>query len=216
MRTLGLFLAGAAAGALVCLAASLFDDSTETEPETPKTDAAPKEAASRYAFHQAEYVHPRIVQDMLGWMSDKHGSVVCVDLDAGNDSNQYHGAYKVVERAGRTFVEWKKGTGKQEESFSYEHIGTSPSGIHMIACYDRGGGSGVFGSAALFRMETDKTLVGNRKRTLLRILDKIGLGDRYKGSITYEGGTLKIGADEGPFKGRDGPRDGKPLSIPVP
>ena len=212
MRTLGLFLAGAAAGALTCLAVSLLDDSTETAPETPKTDAAPKEAASRYAFHQAEYVHPRIVQDMLGWMSDKHGSVVCVDLDAGNDSNQYSGAYDVVKRAGRTFVEWK---GTRGESFSYEYIGTSPSGVHMIVCYDRGGGSGLSGSVALFRMETDRTFVGNRKRTLLKILDHISLGDRYDGSITYENGTLKIGADEGPFKGGDGPRD-KPLSIPVP
>lgn len=216
MRTLGLFLAGAAAGALVCLAASLLDNSTEAPPETPKTDAAPKEAASRYAFHQAEYVHPRIVQDMLGWLSDKHGSVVCVDLDAGNDSNQYSGAYEVVKRAGRTFVEWKEGTGRREESFSYEYIGTSPSGVHMIVCYDRGGGSGLFMDVALFRMETDRTFVGNRKRTLLKILDHIPLGDRYDGSITYEDGTLKIGADEGPFKGRDGPRDGKPLSIPVP
>ena len=208
MKTVGLFLAGAAVGALVCLVASLLDDSTETAPETPRTDAA-----SRYAFHQEEYVHPLIVQDMLGSLADKHGSVVCVDLDAGNDSNQYHGAYEVVKRIGRTFVEWK---GTQGESFSYEYIGTSPSGVYMIACYDRGGGSGLFGSVALFRMETDKTLVENRKRTLLRILDDISLGDRYDGSVIYEDGTLKIGADKERFKSGGGPRDGKPLSIPVP
>lgn len=183
------------------------DESPLSVPIDAQAEAAP------YAFHQPDYVHPLIVQDMLGSLADLHGSVVCVDLDAGNDSNRYHGAYAVVKRGGNEWVEWK---GTQRESFRYRHIGTSPSGVHMIVCYDSGGGSGVFGSAALFRMETDRTLVENRKRTLLKLLDAISLGDRYDGSIAYEDGTLMIGADEGRFKGMGGPRDGKPLSIPVP
>ena len=205
MRTAALFLGGAAAGALLYLAGSLLfnQDSAEIE-----TEAAP----SRYAFDKAEYPHPRIVAELIGELSDSEGAVVTVDLEAGRGSERFAGKVDLMERGGHTWIEWSG----EREYITYRNIGASPTGVHMVLCYENGGGTGSFGNVALFRMKTDKTFVDKRERTLLTILDAIPLGDRYRGGVVYENGMLNIGADEGRFKGMGGPRDGKPLSIPVP
>jgi hypothetical protein len=39
-----------------------------------------------------------------------------------------------------------------------------------------------------------------RERLLLHAEGSIGLGDRYSGSVTYDGGVLRIGTDESPMK----------------
>ncbi len=205
MRTLGLFLAGAAAGALVCLAASLLDNSTEAPPETPKT--------SRYAFHQEEYIHPHIVAIMMGNLTSDEEMIVTVDIGVADRKYSYMGGYEVTELMGHTWVQWKSAP---RDYTMYRYIGASPSGVQMIAAIVSFGGSSSFGFVLLFRIDTDQTFVNERERTLLTLLDAIPLGDRYEGAIEYKNGVLNIAADEGRFKGSGGPRDGKPLSISVP
>ncbi len=208
MRTVGLFLAGAAVGALICFIALRLDNSTETETETPKTDAAP-----RYAFHQEEYIHPRIVLNMMGDLSSGEEMIVTVDIGAANREYSHMGGHEITELMGNTWVQWNGAPG---EYAMYRYIGASPSGVQMIVSILSFGGSGSFGDVLLFRIDTDQTFFNKRERTLLTLLDAIPLGDRYEGAIEYKDGVLNIGADEGRFKGGGGPRDGKPLSIPVP
>lgn len=164
------------------------------------------ENRSAYSFEREEFVHPLIVRELLGWLSDRTATVVAVDLTSSNRSNRFFGEFSRSVRDGRTWVEW---VGDGRESFAYAHIATSPSGIQMVECYDRGGGSGVFGSVGLFSIECDRALeagivMSTRTRVLLKTLGSVPLGDRYAGPIVYENGVLAIGPDEGWFnRGKD-------------
>ena len=164
---------------------------------------------SVYSFEREEFVHPLIVRELLGWLSDRTSTVVAVDLTSSNRSNRYFGEFSRSVRDGRTWVEW---VGDGGESFAYAHIATSPSGIQMVECYDRGGGTGVFGSVGLFSVECDQALevglvMSTRTRVLLKTLGCLPLGDRYSGEIVFENGVLTVGPDSGWFRrGKDAAR----------
>jgi hypothetical protein len=156
----------------------------------------------RYSFEREEFVHPLIVRELLGWLSDRAATVVAVDLTSANRSNRFFGEFSHTARNGRTWVMW---SGENRESFVYAYIATSPSGIRMVECHDCTGGSGIFGWVALFSLERDQSVeqdagkVSSRPRILLKTLGSIGLGDRYDGEITYSSGFLNIGPDHGWF-----------------
>jgi len=161
-----------------------------------------------YSFERAEFIHPLIVRELLGWISDPAATVIAVDLTAANRSNRFFGEFSITVRDGRSWAGW---VGDKGEYFTYAHIATSPSGIQMVECYDCGGGSGVFGSVGLFSLERDQALEEEsakfsvRPRIILKSLGSVMLGDRYKGKIAYEDGLLVIGPDEGWFqRGKDG------------
>lgn len=154
-----------------------------------------------YSFRQEEFIHPLIVRELIGWLSDPAETVIAVDLSVANRSNRFAGAFSLTQQDDRTFVKW---TSDDRGSFMYAHIATSASGIQMVECYDCGSGSGVFGSVGLFSLEQDRALEkpgdAARTRILLKTLGNIVLGDRYNGKIVYHNGVLVIGPDEGWFQ----------------
>lgn len=155
-----------------------------------------------YSFEREEFVHPLIVRELLGWISDPEATVVALDLASANNSNRFFGEFSQTVRDGRTWIEWGC---VEREWFSYSHIATSPSGIQMVECYDCGGGSGVFGSVGLFSFEHDRALAAGVEmsapsRILLKTLGSVSLGDRCRGQIIYNDGILAIGPDEGLFQ----------------
>jgi len=156
-----------------------------------------------YSFSRPEFIHPLIVRELLGWLSDPFETVTSIDLSAANRSNRFYGEFSARDVTGRTWVRWES---EDRGTFSYSHIATSASGVHIVECHDGGGGSGVFGSVALLALECDRALVdeavgsiSTRQRVLLKTLGRIGLGDRYDGSISYQDGMLVIGPDHGWF-----------------
>ena len=164
---------------------------------------------NRYSFACDEFVHPLIVRELLGWISDTSETIVGVDLESSNNSNRFHGDFEINDRDGRKWVTWTGSESFGREFFTYAHIATSPTGVEMVKCYDCGGGSGVFGSVGLFLLDPDRALdescsgsISSRDRQVLKILGSIGLGDRYKGKLTYEDKILTIGRDQGRFKSR--------------
>jgi hypothetical protein len=180
----------------------------------PRAGAPPWERL-RYSFVREEFVHPLIVRELLGWLSDPASTIVSVDLVTANQSNRFWGDFSVHKGDRGVQVEWRN---DQREFFGYTHIGTSPSGVHMIECHDRTGGSGVFGSVCLLSLEQDRSLyeerarsLFTRERVLLKTLGSITLGDRYAGEITYRNGFLVIGPDEGPFRRGDEARKEVPI-----
>lgn len=169
----------------------------------------------RFSFVHEEYVHPLIVSELSGWISDAHETIIAIDLTSANHSNRFFGAYTVRDYDGRQWIEYR---GEQGESFSYSHIATSPSGVQMVECYDCGGGSGVFGHVLFLSLECDRSVTLNRdgevvtrERILLKTLGSIGLGDRYNGTVSYDGEHLVIDPDEG----RHGARRKEYVRIPV-
>ena len=157
---------------------------------------------SRFSFTQEEYIHPRIVRELQGRISDRNQTVVAVDLMAANRSNRFYGDRWVRAIGQRIWVGWTD----HKEEFSYSHIATSASGVHIVECSDRGGGTGIFRSVLLFALDGDRSLdegpsgaLFTRERILLKALGTISLGDRYEGEIEYRNGWLVIGPDRGHF-----------------
>ncbi|MCX6910850.1 MAG: HNH endonuclease signature motif containing protein [Verrucomicrobia bacterium] len=158
----------------------------------------------RYSFVREEYIHPLIVRELLGWISDPHETVVAIDLAQANHSNRFFGDFSARSQGPRLWVEWRN---DQRESFAYSHIATSPSGVHMVECHYCGGGSGVFGLISLLGFDFDRALYEKHsgtmlstERILLKTFGSVGLGDRYSGEIKYHDGLLIVGPDEGWFK----------------
>ena len=94
---------------------------------------------NRYSFACDEFVHPLIVRELLGWISDSSETVVGVDLESANSSNRFHGDFEIDDRDGRKWVKWKGPESDRREFFKYAHIATSPTGVEMVECYDCGG-----------------------------------------------------------------------------
>ena len=160
----------------------------------------------RFSFQQEEYVHPLIVKELLGWISDRHETVVGIDLESANKSNRFFGDVQHHEHDNKAWIACRS----ENESFSYAFVATTPSGINILECHDWGGGSGVFGSVALLCMETDRAMdmdddgrPTTRQRSVLKILGQHCLGDRYSGRIWYESGVLHVGPDRGWFSRGD-------------
>ena len=162
----------------------------------------------RYSFVRDEFIHPLILKELLGWLSDTEETVAAVNLTAANRSNRFFGEFTSSGQGDGTLsVQWH-GSG---ESFAYTHIATSPSGIEMVRCSDWSGGGGVFGSVGLFYLEQDRAVeyideglaepkrVLTRERALIKTLGSIPLGDRYDGKISYRAGVLSVGPDTGWF-----------------
>jgi hypothetical protein len=147
-----------------------------------------------YSFENEELVHPRIVKELIGWLSDPAAAIVAVDLCTANRSNRFFGDFTTSISDGRLWVECDdEGTGW----FRYAHLATSPCGVHMVECYEGGGGSGIFGHVALLSFEEDRTAEGGetRPRVILKTLGNVGLGDRYQGEVVYKDGILIVSGE---------------------
>lgn len=163
-------------------------------------------SCNRFSFQKEEYVHPLIVKELPGWISDRHETIVGIDLESANKSNRFFGNVQHHQHDNRV---WVACNGKNE-SFSYAFVATTPSGINILECHDSGSGSSVFGSIALLCMETDRAMdmddegrPTTRQRSVLKILGQHTLGDRYSGRIWYESGVLHVGPDRGWFRRGD-------------
>ncbi len=159
---------------------------------------------SPYSFVRDEFIHPLIVKELLGWLSDPAETVIAIDLKQSNHSNRFFGPFSVRTIDGRLWVEFDE---SPNGFFNYSYIATSPSGVHMVECCESGGGTGRFGSIILLTLQYDRALfVGDnnelrsRERILLKTLGSINLGDRYYGDITYKDGMLIVGPDKGWFQ----------------
>ena len=169
---------------------------------------------NRYSFACEEFIHPLIIRELLGWISDSPETIVGVDLESSNKSNRFHGDFEINNRAGRKWVKWTGSESFGREFFTYAHIATSPTGVEMVECYNCGGGSGIFGYVALFCLDPDRALgeycsgtIFTRERPVLKILGSICLGDRYEGEIIYKDKFLTIGPDEGRFRSLGSPSE---------
>ena len=150
----------------------------------------------RYSFTHDEFVNPLIIRDLYGWISDIGNQAVAIDISGANESNRYFCENIEVSSNGKTpIVSAKDG----EQKFSYQYLGHSFSGIHILRISDTSGGSGVFGAIMFVTLSLDIAVElspNSTERTERFVVKKIGslpLGDRYDGKLWFKYGLLYVG-----------------------
>ena len=150
----------------------------------------------RYSFTHDEFVNPLIIRDLYGWLSDIGDQVVAIDLYGANKSNRYFSEHVEVSGDGTApIVSAKDG----EQNFSYQYLGRSFSGIHLLRISDSGGGSGIFGAIMFVTLSLDIAVElspNSNARTERLVVKKIGslpLGDGYGGKVWFKYGLLYLG-----------------------
>ena len=179
-----------------------------------------------YSLKQAPFVHPKIVGDLIGMLSDVGDQVVAINLLDSQDSNRYFGEFFVTPQTDPLVPSWpwvssldrelsdneERGDFPEQEVYAYRYIGSTLSGLDVLHAKYSGGGSGVFNRLTFVRIEADYSveypLLRNidskqdaaqpelRHRELIRIVGKIPLGDRWRG-------TVEVVGDDVVVRGRD-------------
>ena len=155
---------------------------------------------SKYSFIDEEYINPKILIDLTGWISDSGDEVVSINIPKSNKSNRYYGQVTVSKPdSGFPIVQ----SINDESTDSYQYTGCSFSGVHILRTWSNGGGSGTFCDILLVTISNDKAILYENERTtkserlVIKKIGSISLGDRYEGNITYKCGVLSIPACEG-------------------
>jgi hypothetical protein len=166
---------------------------------TPRNAPIRNAAHTRFSFCRSEFVSPLIVADLCGWISDVGDQVVAVNVTASNESNRYFGAIDTSLTDKHPVVSAQSG----EHRFSYQYLGCSFSGVHLLRTWSSSGGGGVFGSILLVTISTDVGIevephgTAGVDRFIIKKIGDIPLGDRYEGNVKYVLGLLSIGACAG-------------------
>ena len=102
-------------------------------------------------FFGGNPVHPKIIEDMISWISDSGDQTVAINLEDSQGSNKYNfyeGLCASIENKNL----WVK-IEHEDGFFSYDFHGVSDNGIMVLGTAENGGGSGVFQQLMLFRIK---------------------------------------------------------------
>ena len=153
-----------------------------------------------YSFTETEYINPALINELVGWLSDTGNQITSINLGASNNSNQYFGRISAKDNVdAHPTVLWEN----DNEKFSYQYLGCSFTGIHILRAWDANGGSGVFCNVVLVTLSSEeqieyiKNKPTKKSRIALRLTSVLPLGDRYSGDIKYRFGILTIPACSG-------------------
>ena len=179
-----------------------------------------------YSFRTAPFVHPKIVNDLIGNLSDHGDQVVAINLLDSQDSNRYFGEIFVTPQTDPLVPSWpwvysldgeptRDGELRDlwgQEVYAYRYVESTDSGLDVLHAQYSGGGSGVFNHVVFVRTEADygaayplpRNIDSGQNaaepeihdRELIRILGRIPLGDRWIG-------TVEVAGDEVVVRGRD-------------
>ncbi len=152
----------------------------------------------RHGFSGDNLIHPYIIEELTGWLSDPAPVTVAINLEGAIKSNKYSTPFEV--KTLRNNEKWVQADNDVERTFfSYRYLGTSPSGINALLTRYSGGGSGTFYDILFIIFQIDNYLTYETKskaqdRVLIKCIGHLYLGDRYDGEIKFESGQLTIGA----------------------
>ena len=162
---------------------------------TPKAKLIRDLDSSKYSFTSFEWVNPRIVEDLIGWLSDTGDQIVSINITESNNSNRYFGEITSQE----TNSSFPRVTSSYDDRwFSYQYLGRSFSGIHLLRTWSGGGGSGVFCNIVMVTLSLDSAFGQVQdesmkvSRFVIKLIGTLPLGDSYEGDLSYKLGVLTI------------------------
>ena len=167
---------------------------------TPKSKLVRDFDFSKYSFIGSEFINPRILEDLCGWLSDTGDQIVSINIEKSNKSNRYFGTVTTQEIDKQNPVVKSE---HEEGWFKYQYLGCSFSGVHILQTWSNTGGSGVFCNIVMVILSVDssfeQTDSENNKtnRFVIKLIGCLPLGDRYDGNPKYKFGVLKIPACSG-------------------
>ncbi|MYL11534.1 MAG: hypothetical protein F4010_05220 [Cenarchaeum sp. SB0669_bin_11] len=167
---------------------------------------------SAYSFTKGPFVHPKIIDDLVGYLSDTGDQVVAVNLLDSQDSNHYFGEILVEPQANPMTPSWPwvytvegehgdnhLGDLRGKVFYAYQYLGSTRDGVDVLHTRDSGGGSAIFNRVVFVMTEADRGVdypplreVNSREgavqpvvreRELIRLIGRISLGDRWMGTI---------------------------------
>ena len=154
----------------------------------------------KYSFTNEKYINPKILEDLIGWISDTGDQVVSINIAESNKSNRYFSDVTSKKLSNNYPIV----TAKEENTIlSYQYIGCSFSGVHIIQTWSASDGVSVFCNILLVTVSNDSTIdFENEKyirvnRLVIKKVGSIPLGDRYEGIVRYKFGFLSIASCNG-------------------
>ena len=126
-----------------------------------------KECLKKTFYLNEEPVNPKIIEDIVGLMSDQGGIINLVNIEDGNRSNKYCCKYeydaKLIEDDMLVTIYHKnrfdkRGSDEDENNyFQYKFLGTTSNGTIVLETYSRGGGTIDTSATLLLKAENIKT-----------------------------------------------------------
>ncbi len=151
-------------------------------PDTSPRDPDLNEPDSNFTFRKLP-IHPGLVHEFEGWLSDGGPVTVAVDLSAAFDTNEYLNSVVRRDTAGRVTYE------DDDLWFAYRWLGRLTTGVHVVQAWSGSAtGTGVFTSLYFVRFEVDRSLEG--RRILMRVVGFRSLGDRCSAHIGLDGSVV--------------------------
>ena len=225
---------------LIAFLALLFGDNVTSrvgQVETPSDgrnndpSLQPANGESRfhatYSFQKAPFVHPKIVGDLVGNLSDPVGDqVVAINLLDSQDSDRYFGDILVTPQTDPLVPSWpwvytldggpdrdeELGDFWGQELYAYRYLGSTQSGLDVLHQKYSGGGSGVFNSLVFVRTEADYGVEYPLLRDIDRSRSAVGPEFRHREVIRMVGkiplgdrwhGTVEVAGDDVVVRGLD-------------
>ena len=109
-----------------------------------------------HTFDSGRLVHPKMVWELMPWISDDEEQMLVLSVSDTERSNRYfEPVEKLIFDDGREFVHYTCRLGKHLR-FGYIYHGRSDSGIHVLETIESSRGSGTFVSRFLCRLEDRK------------------------------------------------------------
>ena len=163
-------------------------------------DASIQESClKKYFFFGGNPIHPKIIKELQGSISDSGDQVVSINLADSQGSNRYC-CIDDIDASLSESLKIHARVNLGEGYFEYRFYGTSKNGILLVRTFESGGGSGIFSQLLLLKTkvifklkyEGDKISKIKERKIYLEKLYSILLGDREKHKIAIDSDILVI------------------------
>lgn len=162
-------------------------------------------------YYENEPVNLRIIQALTTWLSDGGNQIVAINLRDSQKSNRFFCDKSIKIRPLDKEKQMVSVELKDNEWFAYVYVGQTSSGILVLRTLYSSGGSGMFNSILLLKLEKEpkytydeekQIIKSSGKEIVLKKLTEISLTDRWQGHIKIEGNSIILLKDRDAATGK--------------